>query len=790
MKDSGLRLTSRWQVTEQEYNLSTELQVASLLTTGNGYIGVRASLEELGSLGIQGCYIRGVADTIVDIRLPYCDNMYMKTYYVNEDKLKDFERQECVVNLIDFLLIRFTIDGETFFPWQGTLHSWKRTLDMETGCLCREVDWESAKGDRTRFTFERFSSFADDHVYCIKASATPLNHSKPIVIDSGLDLRTKTNGQHIQIPVDSWAEGQNLLHVNRSGSTYGFTCCTGVRNDLYGAKNPVWSAQCDRKEVISTVSFDSREGETYTLEKKIYIITSRDTEEDPRAAVERALARFQNQRYVQLLEDSLKVYQPLFAKMDVDIQGDDNADRSVRFSNYHTLISIARNDSVHSLAAKGLTGETYNDFVWWDAEVYQTPIFTQTMPETIKNVILYRYRLLDAARENARLEGRRGARFPFTSSVTGKETIWSDVRHPFMQIHIVSDVALNVLQYYTCTGDEAFFLQYGMEILLEASRYWMDRVEYNAEKQRYEIRTVTGTDEHHPYVDNNAYTNYSVYIVLREAARLYDKFRAECAELAQRIGFTEEERQGFQQVADQLYLPLDRETGMIPQFDDYFNLSRDLEVQGGSTAKSFQMKQSGLYNKSQVIKQPDVMLLFSYMNLDFGREVYSRNWDYYEARCEASSSLSYPVHAICSADLDQPERAYKYLLKTARLDLDDEHDCAAAGVHAACAAGAWLASARGIAGMRMTSTEVTFEPHFIPWWKSLSFHAVWHSRSYTVTVDNQHLTVTADAGNTAALPVTCAGQEVLLEAGKSVCFDTGIQLKGVGKHHAFTGRDF
>lgn len=120
-----------------------------------------------------------------------------------------------MVNLIDFLLIRFTIDGETFFPWQGTLHSWKRTLDMETGCLCREVDWESAKGDRTRFTFERFSSFADDHVYCIKASATPLNHSKPIVIDSGLDLRTKTNGQHIQIPVDSWAEGQSLLHVNR-----------------------------------------------------------------------------------------------------------------------------------------------------------------------------------------------------------------------------------------------------------------------------------------------------------------------------------------------------------------------------------------------------------------------------------------------------------------------------------------------------------------------------------------------------------------------------------------------
>lgn len=789
MKDSGLRLVSRWQVEEPEYNLSTEAQTAALLTTGNGYIGVRASLEELGSLGVQGCYVRGIIDTIVDMRLPYCDNLYMKTQYFDEDKLKDFERQECVVNLIDFLLIRFSIDGETFFPWQGVLHKWKRTLDMETGRLCREVEWESAKGDLSRFTFERFASFADDHIYCIKATVTPLNHSKPVVIESGMELRTKTYGQHVQIPVDSSAEGQNLLHINQSGPTYGFTCCTAVRHDLYGAENPVWTSRCDRKEVVSIASFSTRMGETYTLEKKVYLITSRDVDEEPRIAAQRALTDLQHRRYAQLLEDSLRVYQPLFAKMDVDIRGDDNADRSVRWSNYHTLISIPRNDSVHSLAAKALTGEVYNDFVWWDAEVYQTPVFTQTIPETVKNVILYRYRLLDAARENARLEGRHGARFPFTSAVTGKETIWIYVRHPFMQIHIVSDVAINVLRYYACTGDKDFLLQYGMEILLEASRYWIDRVEYVAERHRYEILTVTGTDEHHPYVDNNAYTNYSVFLVLRETARLYDRFRDECEELARRIGFSEKERQNFVRTADLLYLPFDEETGMIPQFDGYFQLDRELEIQGGSTAKSFQMKQSGLYNKSQVIKQPDVMLLFSYMDLDFGHEVYSRNWDYYEARCESSSSLSYPVHAICAADLDQPERAYKYLLKTARLDLDDEHDCAADGVHAACAAGAWLAAARGIAGMRMHAQGVWFAPHFIPWWESLSFRAVWHGLAFEVTVDNRSLYVRADASNTAALPLHCAGRDVLLEAGKTACFDTGINRKGEDSHHAFTGGD-
>lgn len=778
MKSFGLELNNRWLVTENEYELSAEANHAALLTTGNGYMGVRASLEEFGSLGIQGCYIRGVADTIVDIRLPYCDNMYMKKYYFDEDKLKDFETQECVINFIDFLLVRFTVDGEVFYPWEGNLISWKRTLDMESGCLRREVVWENSKGDRTRFFFERFASFDNDHVYCIRAEATPLNHSKQMTVTSGLDLRTKTNGQHVQIPVDSRVDGQNLFHENLSGKTYGFRYYTGVRNDFYGSTTPVVSEICDRKTVATVFTFDTVAGETYTLEKKIHVITSRDPEADPQAVNKAAVEKFASMRYQELLDMSRRRYSDLFAKMDVAIEGDDNADCSVRFSNYHTLISIARNDAVHSLSAKALTGEIYNNFVWWDAEVYQTPVFIQTMPETVRNVIKYRYRLLDQARENAREEGRKGARFPFTSLVTGKETVWIYARHPFMQIHINSDIALNIINYLRCTGDEEFFLSYGMEILLELARYWTTRVSYSEANARYEILTVTGTDEHHPYVNNNAYTNYSVYIVLKEAVRLYNKYRSSCAELAQKIGFSDDELAAFTEIADKLYLPFDRDTGMIPQFDDYFTLSRSLEVKGGSTAKSFQMKQSGLYNESQVIKQPDVMLLFSYMNLDFGKVAYCRNWDYYEARCEASSSLSYPVHAICAADLGQPERTYQYLLKTARLDLDDEHGNAAEGIHAACAAGAWLSVARGIAGMKMFEDRVTFEPHFIPWWRSVSFHAVWHGQAFSVKVDNSQIMITADKTNTAGLKLECMGHAETLQPGFSGTYQFDAAPKG------------
>lgn len=151
--------------------------------------------------------------------------------------------------------------------------------------------------------------------------------------------------------------------------------------------------------------------------------------------------------------------------MDIAIEGDAEADGWLRFANYHTAISAPRSDSVHGISAKGLTGERYNQFVWWDCEIYQLPFFLFTEPETAKNSLLYRYHCLEQARRNAALAGRRGAKFAFCSSVTGEEMVWPYVRHPFLQEHINSDVALGIIQYYDTTLDRDFMQKYGMEML-------------------------------------------------------------------------------------------------------------------------------------------------------------------------------------------------------------------------------------------------------------------------------------------------------------------------------------
>lgn len=147
------------------------------------------------------------------------------------------------------------------------------------------------------------------------------------------------------------------------------------------------------------------------------------------------------------------------------------------------------------------------------------------------------------------------------------------------------------------------------------------------------------------------------------------------------------------------------------------------------------MKQAGLYNKSQVIKQPDVMMLFAYQNLDM------------------------------------PESTYGYLMETAEMDLKNMHGGTQDGIHSGCAAGAWMAVVRGVAGMRMTMDKVTFTPHYIPWWKQVRFHCVWHDQGYQVILSNSGIQVIADEDNQGALSLSIFEKEYQLGRGEKAAYE-------------------
>ena len=690
----------RTRLVQRGYDMTADRRYAALFTTGNGYIGVRGSYEEDTELCTQGAYIRGFIDKTIEICTPYYPNPFVKKKYYDDDGLKAWQDTECGVNFADILTVFVEIGGARFDLLEGNLVSFERSLEYATGVLTRKVVWEDGKGNRTELVFERFSSFADDHVYCQRVTVRPLNHSLPVAIGSGVELRTKTMGQIVTKTLSRAVSGDTVSARILSGEKYGFTAEVVARSRVTAGGKAVNGKPEDGK--IPLIRFETPGGNgEVVLEKIVHVVTSRDEDGACAAQIDGATYEGEYARHI-------AAYAPLFEVANVEIEGKDELDGALRFASYHSLISVCRNDSVHGVAAKGLTGEHYHQFVWWDSEVYQMPFFLYTNPSAAKNTLLYRYRTLSAAKKIAAEKGLAGARFAFCSSVTGEECVWSFCVQPFLQDHIVSDVMLEVFRYLDATDDGDFLRRYGLELLSECALYWLSRV--TKTERGYEILHVTGTDEHHAEVDNDAYTNYCVSYALRRFSALAAGGKAE------RFGFTKEREQELAAVAEGIFLPVG-EYGYIPQFDGYFSLADRMDQ--SENLSGLQMRYSGSYADSQIIKQPDVMLLYSYVDVGMDRSRYQENFDYYEKMCEMSSSLSYAPHAVCAAHLGRTRSFLEYLEKTVTIDLANLHGGVEEGVHSGCEAGGYLAVLYGAFGARFSAAEVSFDPRYLPGIKSV-----------------------------------------------------------------------
>jgi trehalose/maltose hydrolase-like predicted phosphorylase len=157
---------------------------------------------------------------------------------------------------------------------------------------------------------------------------------------------------------------------------------------------------------------------------------------------------------------------------------------------------------------------------------------------------------------------------PYAESVR----LWSRDR----EIHISSDIAYAVWQYWQATGDDIWMRDYGAEIILDTARFWMSRVDWNAQRERYEIRGVIGADEYHEQVNNNAYTNRLVQWHLEKAIAVYiwlqQHFPGRMSELGSSLHPTPARGLRIEATSTQMYIPKDTKTGLIEQFEGLYKV--------------------------------------------------------------------------------------------------------------------------------------------------------------------------------------------------------------------------
>ena len=158
--------------------------------------------------------------------------------------------------------------------------------------------------------------------------------------------------------------------------------------------------------------------------------------------------------------------------------------------------------------------------------MYVLPFLIYTSPRLARNVLQYRYSILDKARERAREVSQKGALFPWRT-ISGEEAS-AYYAAGTAQYHINAAIAHGIVKYVDVTGDREFLLRVrrgnprrDRPALVRPGLLLATR-----QDGRFCIHRVTGPDEYTTVVNNNTYTNLMARENLRFAADAVDDMRA------------------------------------------------------------------------------------------------------------------------------------------------------------------------------------------------------------------------------------------------------------------------
>ncbi len=255
----------------------------------------------------------------------------------------------------------------------------------------------------------------------------------------------------------------------------------------------------------------------------------------PNPAVDAQRRLSQIGRFADLLDGHLTDWVHLWERLSIEFDDFTDELRILRLHLLHLLQTVSPNTSDLDVGvpARGLHGEAYRGHIFWD-ELFIFPVLNLRLPMITRSLLRYRYRRLPEARHAAATAGYAGAMFPWQSGSDGREESpllhlnprsgrWNPDSSARAQ-HIGIAVAYNAWKFYQVTGDLAYLIDYGAEMLAEIARFFVSRASYDEERDRYSIRGVIGPDEFHsgypsaPYdgIDNNAYTNVmAVWVIMR-----------------------------------------------------------------------------------------------------------------------------------------------------------------------------------------------------------------------------------------------------------------------------------
>lgn len=363
-------------------------------------------------------------------------------------------------------------------------------------------------------------------------------------------------------------------------------------------------------------SIQLKKGETFCFSLVGSVCSSRDFF-DPYNEAERQVIYAVHEGEEALMQAHYRLWDELW-QGDIRIEGDDDAQRIVRFALFN-LYSSCRGGSRLSIPPMGLSLQGYNGHIFWDTELWMYPPMLLLNQDIARSMLDYRFDRLPAARKKALAYGYRGAMFPWESDDSGEEATPTHALTGPFEHHITADIGIACWNYYCVTRDMRWLQREGYPLLKEIADFWASRVTRNQDGS-YSIHNVTGADEYANGVTDNAFTNGAASLALKYACQAAEICGEKVPELWWKIG----------------------ENIRILQFEN------------GVT------REHSTY-KGEMIKQADANLLAYPLGLITDEYRQKQDLEYYAERIDQKDgpAMSYSVYCVQYARMGEADKAYE-----------------------------------------------------------------------------------------------------------------------------------
>jgi trehalose/maltose hydrolase-like predicted phosphorylase len=739
-----------WILSYDGYSVLTESAVESRFAFGNGFLGMRAARSVsrgptwVAWLGYSRwaswprCYVAGLFD-VPNTEPPV----------------------PALVPVADWSRVRILLDGEPLLAREGEVVVGNRKLDMRRGVLLSAWTHRTPSGITATGQELRLLSLSD--------RAAGLQYLRLSLDRAGVDIRVEASFAMAGLGMEPMRLEQDLGAWRTEGTGKG-VAMGGVATLRIEGK----PLAPDRPFPLRWVwRWRSVPHQVAELDRLVAVARADTPEDDPAPSAVAALQRNRALGWRAMLAAHETAWKARWSSSEIVIEGDDETQQALRFAVYHLTTAANPEDERVSIGARALTGDVYLGHVFWDTEIYLLPFYTLVWPEAARALLMYRYHTLPGARAKAKHFGFKGALYAWESADDGMETtpervVLTDgnvveILTGRMEHHISADVAYAVWRYWRATGDDDFFIRAGAEIILDTARFWASRAVLEADGKRH-IRHVIGPDEYHDDVDDNAFTNvmarWNIARALESIDLLRTRWPEKAAALREKLALRDEELADWRDAIARIVTGFDEASGIYEQFAGFHKLEKlDLDQYADRTVPIDVVIGRERTQRSQVVKQADVVALMALLPEEFPGATAVTNFRHYEPLCAHGSSLSAGIHSLVAARLGDAEMGLDYLREAAATDLDLDPN-SAGGVRIAGLGGLWQAVVLGFGGLDYRGDTLAIDPKLPTHWRSLSYRVCWKGRCLSISITRKTIQAMMTEGDLMEIQIGTATRKL------------------------------